>query len=121
MKRSYFLFSFACCLALNSYAQDSAKEAMLEKKKAYSDRTMVQRFEKKMVPSAQERAILRKENNEKREALLVLIDTSTVIKDKLRPKLKDDVFNDPFSTRLKKFLAHYKKEEPQATIAQNEK
>lgn len=121
MKANHLLLSFALCFALGLNAQESAKEAMLKKKKAYNDRTMVQRFEKTMIPTAKERTLLRKENNKKREALLALIDTSTVIKDKLRLKLKDDVFNDPFSSRLKKFLAYYKKDEQGLVIAQNEK
>lgn len=121
MKAIYLLPTFVLFFALGLNAQDSAKESMLETKNTYSNRTVVQRFEKKMILTAEERSLLRKGSHKKREALLVLIDTSTRIKDKLRFKLKDDVFNNPFSSRLQKFLADHKTEEQELTIAQNEK
>ncbi|MDT0607627.1 hypothetical protein [Croceitalea rosinachiae] len=120
MKGMYCLLSFAF-LALNLSAQESAKEVMLKKQKAYNDRTMVQRFEKKMIPTAADRIRIRQENEEKRKSLLVMIDTSTVIKDKLRARLKHDVMHDPFSSRLQKFVALYKVEKMPMAIAQNEK
>jgi len=49
-----------------------------------------------------------------------MIDTSTIIKDKLRAKLRHDVRHDPFSNRLKKFITLYKVEETPILIAQNE-
>lgn len=121
MKVKYLLLSFSLFLVMNINAQESAKEVMLKKQKEYNDRTMVQRFEKKMIPTAAERVQLRKENQEKRQNLLVMIDTSTIIKDKLRAKLQYDAIHDPFSVRLKKFLASYKAEETTLRVAQNEK
>lgn len=108
-------------LTFHLNAQESAKEHVLKKQKEYNDRTMVQRFEKTMIPTAADRAQLRKENREKRQNLLVMIDTSTIIKDKLRIRLKHDVIHEPFSSRLKKFVALYKEEKAFIAIAQNEK
>lgn len=121
MKVKHLLFSFSLFLILHVNAQESAKEVMLKKQKEYNDRTMVQRFEKKMIPTASERTDLRKQNQQKRQELLVMIDTSSSIKDKLRVKLKYDVIHDPFSSRLKKFLDALKAEETTLTVAQNEK
>ncbi|MDT0539771.1 MULTISPECIES: hypothetical protein [Croceitalea] len=121
MKVKYLLFAFAVLMMSGVAAQSSAKESMLKKKKEYSDRTMVQRFEKSMIMTAAERTELRKQNQQKRKELLVLIDTSSIIKDKMRDKLKHDAIHDPFSARLKKFVDAYKVEETPVTLAQNEK
>lgn len=115
------VFACAVLFTIGLSAQDSAKESMLKKKKEYNDRTMVQRFERKMILTASERTELRKQNQQKRQELLVMIDTSSSIKEKLRVKLKYDVMHDPFSSRLKKFLDAHKAEETLLTVAQNEK
>ncbi|WP_350285770.1 hypothetical protein [uncultured Croceitalea sp.] len=121
MKNNYLFTVFACFCLATAGAQQSAKDAMLKKQKEYNDRTMVQRFEKTMVPTAAQRALLRKENEEKRKVILAMIDSSTLVKEKLRAKLRYDLEHDPFSSRLKKFLALYRPVTKPLTIAQNEK
>ena len=101
MKTKYLLAVLACFCMATAAAQQSAKEAMLKKKQAYNARTMVQRYENTMVPTAAQRALLRKENEEKRMVILTMIDSSTLIKEKLRAKLRYDLEHDPFSSRLK--------------------
>ena len=107
MKGKYIILCFAFFLATTIQAQESAKEAMLKKRTEFNDRTMVQRFEKKLIPTADERRKRRMAYNEKREMLLHMIDTASM-KEKYRIKLKYDVLHDPFSNRLQKFLSEQK-------------
>lgn len=79
---------------------------MLINRKEFSDRTLFQRFENNMVPTANERQIKREKNQARRELLLNIIDTSQ-IKLEFKKKLKQDVMYDPFSNRLKKFVKKY--------------
>ena len=85
------------------YAQHTRKKEMLEQRKAFSDRTMFQRFEREMVPTAAERTRKREKIKARREVLLTLIDTSQ-IRPELKLRLKNDVLDDPFSNRLRKFM-----------------
>ncbi len=84
-------------------AQTTMRDKMLKDRKEFSDRTLFQQFDNKMVPTAEERKQKRYENQAKRERLLTIIDTIQ-LKTELKQKLKYDVMNDPFSGRLRKFL-----------------
>lgn len=103
MKKSLFitltLVLFATCLS----AQATRKDKMLQNRKEFSDRTLFQQFEHKMVPSANERKSKSQENKAKRELLLTMIDTAQ-IKTDLKLKLQNDVVHNPFSNRLRKFM-----------------
>jgi len=96
---SAFLVLGACGLA----AQTTMKEKMLKDRKEFSDRTLFQRFEQEMVPTAEQRKTKKQQNQERRQILLTIIDT-TQIKSELKQKLKYDVVHNPFSNRLRKFM-----------------
>lgn len=110
MNKKYLISAFALLCFFAMQAQDSAKDKMEEKQRISSKRTVLQRFEKKIIPNETERENRRNQIRFKRESVLMLIDTSSVIKDKHREKLKQDVMDNPFSARLKKFLALYSKD-----------
>ncbi|UOY06473.1 hypothetical protein L0P88_21435 [Muricauda sp. SCSIO 64092] len=92
------------------YAQHTKKAEMLEQRKAFSDRTMFQRFEREMVPTAAERTRKREKIKARRDVLLTIIDTSQ-IRPELKLRLKNDVLDDPFSNRLRKFMEKHKLKE----------
>ncbi len=116
MKQAIVLLVFGVLCTQTIGAQESAKDAMLKQKTEFNDKTMVQRFERKLIPTAEERRVKRQQNEEKKAALLYLIDTTTAVKEKFKPRLKHDVLHDPFSPRLRKFLAQYQPETPKATV-----
>ena len=89
----------ACRLA----AQTTMQEKMLKDRKEFSDRTLFQQFEHEMVPTAEQRKTKKQQNQEKRQILLTIIDT-TQIRAELKQKLKYDVVHNPFSNRLRKFM-----------------
>lgn len=76
---------------------------MLKERNEYSNRTKFQQFEKDLVPSAEERLAKKQKIRARRERLLHIIDTSD-IKLELKMGLKDDIVNNPFSKRLRKFM-----------------
>ncbi len=85
------------------YGQHTKKEEMVKQRKAFSDRTMLQRFEREMVPTAAERTRKREKIKARRDVLLTIIDTSQ-IRPEVKLRLKNDVLDDPFSNRLRKFM-----------------
>lgn len=100
-------------LSLN--AQTTRRDKMLKNRKEFSDRTLFQQFEQKVIPSAEERKKKSEENKARRELLLAIIDT-TQIKIELKQKLQYDVVHNPFSKRLRKFMEKYDlKEKIQST------
>jgi hypothetical protein len=93
-------------LVLGAYglaAQTTMREKMLKDRKEFSDRTLFQRFEQEMVPTAEQRKTKKQQNQERRLMLLTIIDT-TQIKADHKQKLKYDVVHNPFSKRLRKFM-----------------
>ncbi len=121
MKTKYVLCVFAFLSFFVVTAQSSAKEKMEQEKAIKSKRTVLQRFDKKIIPSQEERQRRMDEIQLKRESILMLIDTSSVIKDRHRAKLKQDVIDNPFSSRLKKFLDLYPREKAILIASRNEK
>ena len=100
---------------LATTAQTTRRDKMLKDRKEFSDRTLFQQFEQKIVPTAHERKKKSEENKAKRQLLLAIIDT-TQIKMELKQKLQYDVVHNPFSKRLKKFVEKHKlKEKMQLT------
>ncbi|MEM8927458.1 MAG: hypothetical protein AAGC45_04590 [Bacteroidota bacterium] len=91
-------------------AQTTRRDKMLKDRKEFSDRTLFQQFEQKMIPTAKERKKKSDENKARRELLLTIIDTSQ-IKGELKQKLQYDVVQNPFSKRLRKFIEKYNLQE----------
>lgn len=85
------------------------REKMLKERKEFSDRTLFQQFEQKIVPTAQERKQKSEANKVRRQMLLAIIDTSQ-IKIELKEKLLYDVVHNPFSKRLRKFMEKHQLE-----------
>ena len=111
MKISYTLCVYAFLGIFTATAQNTtAKDKLIEQQKKASKRTVLQRFEKKIIPNLEEQEKNKEAIRLKRESILMLIDSSNLIKDKRRVKLKQDVIENPFSSRLKKFLDLHKKE-----------
>ena len=104
-----YLFAVALMLLVGHSlcAQSTMKEKVFKERKEFSDRTLFQRFEGKMAPTADERRKKMEQNRAKRRLLLSIIDTAQ-IKLELKKKLSRDVVHDPFSKRLKKFMYKYK-------------
>ena len=103
MKKTLLAFAIWAGGVTVLVAQTTGKDEMLKNRKEFSDRTLFQQFENEMVPSAQERKLKRNQNQAKKERLLAIIDTSQ-IKLELKKKLQQDVIQDPFSNRLKRFM-----------------
>jgi len=84
-------------------SQTTQREKMLKTRKEYSNKTKFQQFEKDLVPTAEERLAKNEKIKARREKLFKIIDTSD-IKSELKLRLKDDIVNNPFSSRLRKFM-----------------
>ncbi|KPM33402.1 Hypothetical protein I595_305 [Croceitalea dokdonensis DOKDO 023] len=112
-----FLFCGMGCLS----SQEIKGTVSHENQKQFSDRTLGQHFVEAHIPTAEERMAMRKSKYLKQEALLMMIDTSTVISQKRKMRLRQDVVHKPYSERLTKFLQLYEKPKEPLTVAQNEK
>ena len=106
MKKQLFASLFMVLGTLCVCAQTTMRDKMLKDRKEFSDRTLFQQFERKMVPTAEERKQQSEDNKARRQLLLAIIDTSQ-IKVELQQKLKHDVVHNPFSKRLRKFIEKY--------------
>lgn len=91
-------------------AQTTMREKMLKDRKEFSDRTLFQQFEQRMVPTANERKRKSEANKVRRQLLLTIIDTSQ-IKIELKKRLQYDVVHNPFSKRLRKFMEKHNLQE----------
>ncbi|MEO0571673.1 MAG: hypothetical protein AAF039_08205 [Bacteroidota bacterium] len=103
MKKLWFTGTAMVLGMLFVSAQTTMRDKMLKDRKEFSDRTLFQRFEQQIIPTADERKKQSVENKAKRELLLAIIDT-TQIKRELKQKLQYDVVHNPFSKRLRKFM-----------------
>lgn len=110
MRKMFFTGLVVLCSYTTIQAQETRKDKMLKDRKEFSDRTLFQQFEFKLVPTAEERKQKQFQNNARREMLLTIIDT-TQIKEQLKLKLKHDVVHNPFSNRLKKFMEEHELQE----------
>ncbi|MEN1783786.1 MAG: hypothetical protein AAGF77_01495 [Bacteroidota bacterium] len=86
------------------FAQNpSGGHQIVTKLKKFSDRTLFQRFDQELVPTAAERQAKYRSRRAWQSRLLTIIDTSQ-IRMSSKIKLSNDVQSAPFSDRLQKFL-----------------
>lgn len=103
------VFTAALFFALSGMAQDTRADQRAKTNELHKSRSAVERFDHSLLDTETKKERKRMEQEQRREQLLVYLDTLPISKS-LKRNLLSDLDNNPFSGRFRKFLARYKKD-----------
>ncbi|MBT8187541.1 MAG: hypothetical protein KJO73_07625 [Croceitalea sp.] len=108
MIRKIHIIGIILLTSLALSAQEAEKDSLVHATRQPPPRTLVQRFDKSVILSQEQRAKIHHRVNTQREEILRVIDSADIA-ERYREKLINDLDANTYSERLKRFLLKHRK------------
>ncbi len=108
MKNTLFMLGIAFWGMGSVFAQETAKDVMEQRKIEEAKTPVAHRFDSTLFEESNSLEAQKAANKAKKEQLIAFISTQENLKEREKQHLIDDVKNNPFSNKLRRFVAEHK-------------
>ncbi|TKD66053.1 hypothetical protein [Flavobacterium sp. ASW18X] len=108
MKNTLFMLGIAFCGMGSLCAQETAKDAMEQRKIEEAKTPVAHKFDSSLFENQTSLSEQKEANKAKKEQLIAFISAQESLKERDKERLIDDVVNNPFSAKLRRFVAEHK-------------